>query len=63
MVCGQFLWDIRALKDVALPEGIKKIGMYWFAHADIESVEIPREVKIIEEGAFYRCKKLREVKF
>mgnify|MGYP007054167241 CR=1 FL=1 len=41
MVGNQPLWELRALKDVAIPNGIEKIGDRWFAGSSVESVRVP----------------------
>ena len=63
MVDDKYLWNLRAIKDVIIPDGIEKIGDNWFAGCQIESVEIPASVKIIGAKAFYLCKNLKRVVF
>lgn len=53
------LQDLRRLKEIVIPEGVEKIGEYWFSRSDIESVIIPESVQVIEEYAFYKCRELR----
>lgn len=57
------IWDLRKLKNVAIPDGIERIGNYLFWGSDVESVTIPASVKEIGEGTFCRCKKLKCVTF
>ena len=57
------LKDLRNLRNVVVPEGLEKIGNYWFVFANVESVEVPASVMEIGEGAFYQCKKLKSVAF
>lgn len=57
------LADLRRLRDVSFPEGMVKIGNYWFFGSDIESVTIPASVKTIGIDAFCRCKDLKSVTF
>lgn len=57
------LWDLRQLKHIVLPDGLEKIGNYWFSASDVESVTIPASVVSIGDGAFLQCKELRSVTF
>ena len=59
----ELLWDLRALKAVAIPEGVEKIGAYWFSDSGIESVDIAASVRELGAGAFRRCKNLLRVSF
>ena len=61
MIGENRLQELRYLREVVIPEGLERIGCYWFAFTDIEGVEIPASVTEIEEGAFYWCKKLKHV--
>lgn len=63
MVGSLLLWDLRALKNINLPEGIQKIGNYWFRGSDIESVVIPASVKEIGSGTFLKCASLKRIIF
>ena len=59
-LCGnQFLWDLRALREVALPNGVERIGCYWFVNSGIENVTISVSVREIGDEAFLKCRKLR----
>ena len=57
------VWDLRNCKHVTIPEGIERIGNYWFCGSAIESVEIPASVKEICVDAFCECKSLKSVVF
>ena len=57
----QRLCDLRALKCVAIPDGITVIGTCWFMDASIESVTISASVKEICADAFCDCHRLHEV--
>ena len=57
------LWDLRALRCVVIPEGVERIGNYWFSESDVESVEVPASVTEIGPGAFRKCEKLKKVTF
>ena len=56
VVGDSLLWDLRALGDVVLPEGVQRIGDYWFAKTDIRSVHISASVREIGREAFLECK-------
>ena len=57
------LWDLRALRDVRIPEGIERIGNYWFSYSEINSIEIAASVRKLDLCAFYRCSNLKNVMF
>ena len=63
VVGDRCLKDLRSPRSVVIPEGLEKIGNYWFVFADIESVEVPASVTEIGAGAFYQCKKLKSAAF
>ena len=56
---GMSIQDLRKMKDVAIPEGTKRIGNYWFWDSWMESITVPASVKEIGVEAFYRCKNLK----
>lgn len=55
--------DLKQLKDVVIPEGVERIGNYWFWGSNIESVEIPASVREIGGCAFCNCENLKRVVF
>ena len=57
------LYDLRALRDVVIPEGIEKIGSYWFYNTYIESITIPASTKEIGTQTFYNCNALKNIVF
>lgn len=57
------LWDLRALKSVAIPEGVEIVRNRWFAGSWIEDVKIPASVAEIGIRAFYACRHLKTVTF
>ena len=57
------LWDLRALRDVRIPDGVEKVGGYWFSDSNVESVEIAASVRKLGPCAFYRCGNLKNVTF
>ena len=63
LVGNRLLFDLRRLKDVAIPEGVQEIGEQWFKSTKVESVIIPASVTVIGEEAFYGCKNLKRVTF
>ena len=54
-----FLWS--DIKNVILPEGLKKIGMKTFIDSDTEEVYIPSTVESIGAESFYGCEHLKKV--
>ena len=63
MAGKQRVWDLRSLKQVVIPDGVEKIGSYWFYGTDVEEVTIPASVTEIGTEAFCSCKKLTKVTF
>lgn len=60
---SSLLWDIRALKEAAIPEGVETIGKEWFVGSGIVQLTISASVTSIEEGAFFKCRTLTQVSF
>ena len=52
-----------SLKEIVLPESLKKIREGAFAGSSINRVDIPYSVDFIGEGAFYDCTSLRVIVF
>ncbi len=52
---------VLAASESVMPQDIKSIGDYAFAHSDIEKAEIPKGVESIGEYAFDACSKLTEL--
>lgn len=50
-------------KHLVIPEGVAEIEPGVFSCCNIESVEFPDSLRIIGEGAFSHCDKLKSVKF
>lgn len=50
-------------RHLAIPEGVTEIEPRVFSCCDIESVEFPDSLRIIGEGAFSHCDKLKSIKF
>lgn len=59
----RLLWNLRELKQVVIPDGVEKIGSYWFAGSQIESVQIAASVREICSYAFSGSKNLAKVTF
>lgn len=52
------------LVTVDIPSTVTKIGVQAFAHcADLESIILPENLSVIDEGLFFSCKKLKKVTF
>lgn len=49
-------------KSVVLPNGINSIPRYCFTWSNIESIDLPDSVELIDKFAFELCNKLREIK-
>ena len=58
---GEGAFSFSSIKNVVLPEGLKKIGMNTFRSSDIEEVYIPSTVEFIGEKSFVGCKHLKKV--
>lgn len=52
----------RTIKTFTIPDTVKTIGMSAFSSGGLESITIPKNVREIEEHAFYDCQKLKSVK-
>ena len=55
--------DIKTLKIIELPEGLERIGSYWFAKSQARRVVVPVSVRKIGSHAFEKCKTLQDVVF
>lgn len=53
--------DLKNIKEVIIPNGVKKIGNQAFSHSSIEKVIIPSTVQRIGDYAFSYCAKLKDV--
>ena len=54
---------VRHLSEIAIPEGIRKIGANAFSFSGIKSVSLPKSLKIIDTDAFSCCDELEQVLF
>lgn len=53
--------DLKTVKEVIIPEGVKEIGDFAFSMSSIERVVLPSTVKKIGECVFFYCKNLKDV--
>lgn len=53
--------ELNDLQRVILPEGLQVIRERAFIACEFESVSLPKSIKCIEAGAFYNCKKLKDI--
>ena len=60
---GKPLAELREQKDVVIPDGVERIGSYWFYNSDVESVTVSASVRVIGADAFYGCARLKRVEF
>ena len=56
-------WGNRAIVNVTLPDTIDYFGYDVFAYSYVESVNIPKSLKVIPVETFYRCTYLENVEF
>lgn len=54
---------VRCPTEVVLPKGVSEVGDGWFARAGVRRVSVPRSVRKLGAGAFYECKRLRNMTF
>ena len=55
------VWDLRELREVVIPDGVRRIGTCWFYDSLVESVTIPASVREIGSSAFLGCRNLKNV--
>lgn len=60
---GSYAFANMTMDSIKLPASVTEIGSYAFADSDISSVAIPDRVKMIRYKTFYKCQKLKRVKF
>ena len=63
VVGGMPLWDVRALRDVVIPDGVEAVGERWFCGSSVESVTIPASVEEVGPYAFCDCRRLAKLVF
>lgn len=55
--------NLKKIKEIVLPEGIKEIGYGAFQSCvNLDKINIPNSVQTIGANAFYNCYKLKEIK-
>lgn len=63
MIGAQYLWDLRRLSSVTIPDGVQLIESHWFGMSQIKAVAIPASVREIGDEAFRGCRRLTQVTF
>lgn len=63
IIGGRFIWELRGLRELVIPDGFTRIWDFQFCDSGIESVTIPASVREISPRAFYNCKTLKSVIF
>lgn len=54
-------WQMKQLKKICLPSGLKGICEYGIAYLPVEDIDIPEGVEYIAPNSFYGCEKLESV--
>lgn len=64
-ICDYAFYCCCCFKQITIPKisQLQIIGKYAFAMSSINNITIPQHVKYINEFSFYKCQKLKEVKF
>ena len=57
------VWDLRNQKRVVIPDGVERVGDYWFCRCGVESLVVPDSVRELGAHAFDGCERLGEVVF
>lgn len=60
---GKPLAELFALRALELPDGLTRVGSYWFAGSKVERVVVPASVQELGSWAFRSCGQLEEVVF
>ena len=60
---GVPLWGLRGLYEVTIPEGVTRVGSFWFSSSAVEEVFIPASARVLGEEAFSCCARLAHVDF
>ena len=55
-------FECISLTEIILPDGVEEIGDSAFYNSGIENVTLPETLQVIEDRAFYGCRKLKDVK-
>ena len=59
---GRSAFENSKISSIELHEGLESIGYRAFCNTPLSSIEIPSSVTLIDEWAFYNCRKLEFVK-
>ena len=51
----------KDLENINLLDGLETIGLYAFSKSGLESITMPKSVRTIHQGAFYKCASLKHV--
>ena len=62
-ISGRPLSDFQMFRTVELPEGLERVGSWWFQNSRIETVVVPASVREVGSHAFDWCEKLNSVTF
>lgn len=60
---GIRLQDLCMMKEVVIPDGVERIGAYWFFGSEVENVKISTSIREIGKCAFCNCWKLKQIVF
>lgn len=58
-----FLNGSTQIKNLYIPSNIREISWYAFYISSLKSVSIPDSIKKIDNGAFFNCNDLEEIKY
>lgn len=62
IICSQAFCLCGCLARVAFPEGLEEIGLRAFEDSGLEEVVLPSSVRVVHQGAFCKCKRLRHAR-
>lgn len=58
----QVFSDIPTLENISLPESLMHIGLYCFAHTNIQEIKLPQKIASVSQSCFHECLNLSKVK-
>ena len=50
------------MKTILFPDGLETIGVNCFSESGLEAVTFPTSIRNVAAGAFYGCRRLRDVR-